>query len=129
MLMDAVNAGLKIEEVEIGVKYNLDGSTKSPIRHGLGVLVHIINDMEFNRPLIYFTLPGAIIITIGLYLCYIFLENYIAGGSSTPLPTILAVMLTLAGGFLTLTGIILDAIRRMFLHISPQQTKAGKARG
>ena len=78
MLMDAANSGLRIKEVEIGVRYDLDGSTKNPISHGIGVLVRILQDIEFNRPLFYFTLPGIIIVLIGITLGLIFFGDYLA---------------------------------------------------
>ena len=44
MLVDAAEAGLKIVEVPITVRYDVDGSTKDPITHGVGVLLKIIID-------------------------------------------------------------------------------------
>ena len=44
MLVDASEAGLKIVEVPITVRYDLDGSTKDPITHGVGVLFNITKD-------------------------------------------------------------------------------------
>ena len=113
MLMDASNAGLRIKEVEISVRYDVDGSTKNPVTHGVGVLMRVINDLEFQRPLYYFTLPGSIIIIVGVVLGLLFFGDYLGGGSRSLLPTILAIMMTLVGGFLAFTGIILDSMSRM----------------
>ena len=44
MLVDAAEAGLKIVEVPITVRYDVDGSTKDPITHGVGVLLKITAD-------------------------------------------------------------------------------------
>ena len=44
MLVDAAEAGLKIVEVPITVRYDFDGSTKDPITHGVGVLFNIAKD-------------------------------------------------------------------------------------
>lgn len=44
MLVDAAEAGLKIVEVPITVHYDLNGSTKDPITHGVGVLFNITKD-------------------------------------------------------------------------------------
>ena len=44
MIVDASEAGLKIVEVPITVRYDVDGSTKDPITHGVGVLLRIIID-------------------------------------------------------------------------------------
>jgi len=117
MLMDAANAGLRIKEVEINVRYDVDVSTKHPVSHGIGVLMRVINDLEFQRPLYYFTLPGAIIIIIGVVLGLLFFGDYLGGGTRSLLPTILAIMMTMAGGFLAFTGIILDSMTRMINRV------------
>ncbi|MGB9980651.1 glycosyltransferase family 2 protein, partial [Methanobacterium sp.] len=129
MLMDAANAGLQIEEVEIGVRYDVDGSTKNPVSHGVSVLIKIIRNLQFQRPLFYFTLPGTIITLAGIVLGLMFFGDYLAKSSSSIAssiapsasyslaPTILAIMLTLAGGFLVLTGIILDSMSKMINRI------------
>lgn len=44
MLVDAAEAGLNIVEVPITVRYDVDGSTKGPITHGVGVLFNITKD-------------------------------------------------------------------------------------
>ncbi|WP_298534536.1 glycosyltransferase family 2 protein [uncultured Methanobrevibacter sp.] len=44
MLVDAAESGLKIVEIPITVRYDLDGSTKDPITHGVGVLFNITKD-------------------------------------------------------------------------------------
>ena len=44
MLADAAESGLKIVEVPITVRYDVDGSTKDPITHGVGVLFNITKD-------------------------------------------------------------------------------------
>lgn len=44
MLVDAAEAGLKIVEVPITVRYDVDGSTKDPVTHGVGVLLKITLD-------------------------------------------------------------------------------------
>ena len=67
MLADAGKAGLRIKEVEITVRYDVDGSTVNPIQHGIQVLVSILKDMEFKRPLYYFTVPGTILGISRLY--------------------------------------------------------------
>ncbi len=118
MLINAANVGLRIKEVEIGVRYDVDGSTKGPVRHGLGVLMGILNEIEFKKPLYYFTLPGIIITIIGLVLGLTFFGEYLARTTTSLAPTILAILLTCCGGFLALTGIILDSMSRMFLRFT-----------
>ena len=123
MLTDASNVGLRVQEVEIGVRYDIDSSTKNPISHGMGVLVQILRDLQFQRPLFYFTLPGIVTTLFGLILGLIFFGDYMATSPNdiTPsyslAPTILAIMMTLIGGFLVLTGILLDSMGKMIDRI------------
>ncbi len=77
MISEAANAGFKIKEVEIGVRYDVDGSKENPLTHGVSVLLKILRDMEFNRPLYYFTVPGIVMIGIGLISGLIFFGAYL----------------------------------------------------
>lgn len=113
MLSDAAEAGLKIVELPITVRYDLDGSTENPVTHGVGVLLKIIKDMELRRPLIYFTLPGFIIFLIGIATGIWFLNDYISGTSINFGPTVISIMLVVVGLFLMLNGILLDSIRKL----------------
>ena len=76
MLAEAANAGFKIREVNIGVRYDVDCNTENPLYHGIKVLASILQDMEFRRPLYYFTVPGLIIGAVGLGMGLNFLENF-----------------------------------------------------
>jgi glycosyltransferase involved in cell wall biosynthesis len=110
MLADAGKAGLRIKEVEIEVRYDVDGSTKKPIQHGLEVLVTILKDMEFNRPLFYFTVPGMFLGIVGLYMGTSSLQTFARGGSLFFGPTMLMVLLIIVGCFMALTGILLHSL-------------------
>ena len=113
MLTEASNAGLRIKEVEIGVRYDVANNKRNPISHGVGVLIKVINDMEFNRPLYYFTMPGLILILIGLVAGLIFFGDYLGGGSRSLAPTVVAGLICITGVFISFTGIILDTMTRM----------------
>ncbi|MGI6483755.1 MAG: glycosyltransferase family 2 protein [Methanobacterium sp.] len=114
MLIDAANAGLRIKEVEIEAIYGEDGHHKSnPVKHGVGVLLQIIRDMEYNRPLYYFGAPGAVMVLIGMVLSIIFFSEYITDRSPSLLPTAMAALLTIFGSFIAFTGLILHSISRM----------------
>jgi glycosyltransferase involved in cell wall biosynthesis len=115
MLSDAADAGLRIKEVEIGVRYDVNGSTEHPVTHGFHVFIKILQDMELNRPLLYFTFPGIILTVIGLGMGLYFLDNFYHGRGLFFGPTLLMILLTLIGAFLTLTGIILDSMKKMFM--------------
>lgn len=113
MLMDAANAGLKVKEVEVGVRYDVDCSTENPVCHGLRVLVKVLHDMELNRPLYYFTLPGMVFTVVGIGLGLSFLRDFYLGGNLRFGPTLLMILLTLVGFFMSSTGVILHSMSRM----------------
>lgn len=114
MLIDASNYGSRVKEVPINVTYKTDNiHKKNPISHGLAVLVNLLQDMEFNRPLYYFSIPGLVLIVIGLVLGLKYFGDYLDGATNSLLPTALAGMIGLGGIFFTLTGVILHSISRM----------------
>lgn len=118
MLMDAANQGFKIKEVQIGVSYDKNSSgngihTKNAVSHGFSVLVRILQDMEFRRPLYYFTIPGLILIVIGLILGLQFFGMYLDKHVTSLLPTVLAGMIGLGGIFIAFTGVILHSVSGM----------------
>lgn len=113
MLADAGQAGLRIKEVEIGVRYDVDCSTENPVSHGLRVLIKILHDMELRRPLYYFTLPGIILAAVGIGMGLGFLRDFYHGDALRFGPTLLMIMLTLVGSFSAMTGVILHSISRL----------------
>ena len=113
MLVDAVKAGLRVKEVEIGVRYDVDCSTENPVSHGVRVLVKVLHDMELNRPLYYFTVPGIAFAAVGIGLGLTFLQAFYHGESLHFGPILLMILLTLVGSFMAFTGIILHTISRL----------------
>ena len=114
MLIDASQAGLRIQEVDISVRYGEDHKHKNnPVSHGLAVLVRLLRDMEFNRPLYYFGIPGLIILVIGLFYGLFSVGNYLAGDRNSVLPAFITLFFTLMGTFITFTAIMLHSISRM----------------
>ena len=127
MLADAAAAGLRIKEVEIGVRYDVNCSSENPVTHGLRVLLKILQDMELRRPLYYFTAPGLLMAGIGIIMGFEFLRIFAHGGSLQYGPTLLMVLLTLVGSFMALTGIILHSISRMMHELKNEMMIMGRA--
>ncbi len=118
MLIEAAQADLKIKEIEINATYGEEHHHKTnPLRHGMSVLVRILQDMEFNRPLYYFTLPGIIMIVIGMSLGLFFFGEYLGGTMKTLFPTTLAALITIFGAFIAFTGLILHSMSRMIWRV------------
>ncbi len=122
MLMDAAENNFKIKEVQVGTTYNQKQKnskihTQNPVSHGLSVFIKLLQDMEFRRPLYYFTIPGLILIIIGLILGLYFFGKYLDHQMTTLLPTVLAGIIGLGGIFITFTGVILHSVSRMIQKI------------
>jgi glycosyltransferase involved in cell wall biosynthesis len=113
MLLDAANAGLRIKEVEVGVRYDVGRPTINFVSHGVRVLVKVLQDMELRRPLFYFTIPGMVMGDIGTFMGLIFLREFYLGGNLMFGPTLLMILLTMVGSFMAFTGIILHSMSRL----------------
>jgi hypothetical protein len=110
MLMDAANAKLRIKEVDVGVRYDVGHSSKHPLSHGLQVLTGVLRSIEFESPLLAFTVPGLILVAIAVGLAAIIIRDYLDVGYVVLGPTLLMIFLTVVGTFLAFTGIILHSM-------------------
>ncbi len=118
VLLQARDHKLKYTEVEIHCRYDLeDCSSEHPLIHGPKVLLRILKDMEYRRPLYYFTVPGMLIGAAGFVMGLNFLRDYLYGGSLSFGPTLLMMLLVQVGMFMAFTGIILHAVSRMISQI------------
>src|SRR5205823_14656344 len=54
MLLEAQERNLRIREVRIDARYDIEGSSLSPTKHGTGVLGRIITIVSEKRPLFVF---------------------------------------------------------------------------
>jgi glycosyltransferase involved in cell wall biosynthesis len=111
MLMDAARAKMRISEVPIDVRYDVAGSTYNPIVHGLSVLGRVISLVSQSRPLIFFCIPGAILLVIGLTAAFLTFDIFNVTRNisvSYAMITSSCVILGITGMF---TGFILNAIQ------------------
>jgi glycosyltransferase involved in cell wall biosynthesis len=114
MVIEAGKADLRVEEIEISAIYGSENDhTRGPVSHGVSVLLRLLQDMEFNRPLYYFTLPGMILIIFGLIYGFYAFGEYLGGATKSLAPTTIAALITLIGTFIGFTGLILHSISRM----------------
>jgi len=110
MLIDASKAQLRIKEVGVEVRYDVGRASKNPVSHGVQVLVGVMRNIEFKKPLLVFAVPGAVLITLGLvigaYVTRIFLRwNKVVYG-----PTMLTILLMVVGTLMLVTGILLHSL-------------------
>jgi len=81
ILIQAKDYKLKFTEVEIHCRYDLeDCSSENPFIHGPRVLFRILKDMEYRRPLYYFSVPGLIMTSTGFLMGLIFYRIFFREG-------------------------------------------------
>lgn len=66
MLIEASVNKLRIVEVEITVRYDVNTTTDNPIVQGVSVLMRILELMRFNRPLYFYGISGSIVLFLGI---------------------------------------------------------------
>ncbi len=110
ILLVARKNGLSIIEVPIVADYDVDGSTKGPLVHGLTVIASIIRYVETEHPLLAFGVPGFVLLAIGLLLGFQLLGVYNSTSVLSLSQALEAVMLVVLGSMLGLTGLILHAV-------------------
>ncbi len=66
MLIDASNANLRINEVQIDVRYDVAGSTFNPVVHGFSVLGSVLKSIFKRRPVLAYGLPGLVLLLAGV---------------------------------------------------------------
>ena len=113
MLKDAANAGLRVKEVDIGVKQSVDCTTQNHGNHFIKTLVRMLEDIELCRPLYYLTIPGMVCTIIGMGLGLDILKDFFIGENLRFWPMLFMIVLTLLGVFMAFTGIILHSVSRM----------------
>ncbi|MCZ7399991.1 MAG: glycosyltransferase family 2 protein [Candidatus Methanoperedens sp.] len=122
ILLQIKENNLKFKEVEIHCNYDIEEtSSKNPVSHGVEVLVRILKEIELQKPLYYFTVPGVIFMVVGVGMGIDFLQIKMSGGQLPFGPTLFMIMVTLIGTFATFTGFILHSMSRLFLDFRKKE--------
>jgi glycosyltransferase involved in cell wall biosynthesis len=113
MLGEAQERGLRIAEIDVKARYDLDGSTYGPGRHGLEVLARVLNLVSERRPLFFFGISG-FGLTVGAGLLGIYtIQLYRGEGVFAVGYALLVLLLALTGVLSMFTGIVLNSIKKM----------------
>ncbi|WP_321418518.1 glycosyltransferase family 2 protein [uncultured Methanomethylovorans sp.] len=110
MLANATEAGMRIKEVPISCRYDIEGSTFNPFKHGMSVLNSIINHFQRRHPLLYFGVPGLFCFVVGLGLAFITYDWYQNRSGFAIGMALLAMTFSLIGTFGMFTGLILNSL-------------------
>lgn len=119
ILLQIKEHGLKVKEVPISCRYDIeDTSTHNPIVHGVTVLSNILTEIEYNNPLVYFVVPGVMLLGFGCATGVFVLSSYNTGGQLPFGPTLLMMMLSIIGTFAVFSGLMLHAMTRVVARIN-----------
>jgi len=113
LLLEAQEKNLRIEEVRIDIRYDVDGSKISAGRHGSSVLGRLVVLVSEKRPLFFFGLSGAALLSIAAILAIFVLETLIRTGSVAQGTASLIVLLGTVGFVSIFMGLTLNALKRI----------------
>ena len=111
----AKEAGLRMAEIPVSIVYH-EKSKRSPVAHGMGVLNSIFGLISKRLPLLFFSVPGVIMLGFGLWEGWGVVSLWNSSGEVYPGPVLLTVLLCIVGILSLFTGLILHTIRSFFVR-------------
>ncbi|MFC7058803.1 glycosyltransferase family 2 protein [Halovenus salina] len=114
MISTAGDHNLSIKEVPIDVRYEgVDGQTHNPLRHGLSVLVFVIQLIRDRHPLVFFGVPGLLLLVTGSLLAVHTALLYQSTEAFYQWRALLSGFWILLGALSLFTGLLLNQISNM----------------
>jgi glycosyltransferase involved in cell wall biosynthesis len=110
MLMDAAKAKLDIKEVQINVRYDVAGSTYNPVAHGFSVLNSVLALISQRRPLLFFGVPGVVLLSIGMVMSLIVINTFNSVGTLATGYAMISILCIIVGFLGVFTGLTLNSI-------------------
>lgn len=115
MLMDASDAGIRIKEVPINVRYDVEGSTHGPFKHGMEVLNSVIGLISQRRPLLIFCVPGVCMLGIGTLCAFLLVNRFNNTHTIAVEYGLTAMLFVILGMMLISTALTLSSIQSLKL--------------
>lgn len=113
-LMNARKQGLTVAEVPAGCDYHgLEPSTRSPLRHGMSVVMSIVRLVVEDKPLWFLGLPGVVSLLVGMVFGVWMLQIYALESRIVTNIALASMAFILIGLFALFTAITLYAISRL----------------
>ncbi len=113
MLLEAQEKDLRIDEVNVNFRYDVNGSTVPAGRHGTSVLGRIVSLVSWKRPLFFFGVSGAVLLLIATALGVVVLQTYYTTRALAIGYTFIVVLFGIVGIVAIFIGITLNALRRL----------------
>lgn len=114
MIDSAAREQLAIQERPIDVRYEgIDGQTQGALRHGLSVVTFILSLVRDRHPLMFFGLPGMVLLALGGWYGIDAILVYQASGAFYPGKVLVSGFLTILGTLGLFIGLVLNRIGNM----------------
>jgi glycosyltransferase involved in cell wall biosynthesis len=106
--------GLKVVEIPITIRYT-DKAKRSPFSQGMTVLGGIIRLTGQYRPLLYFGVPGLVIMMMGIGWGFVVVQRYEQTGMLAVGYAMICLLLSIIGLIMLSTGFTLHTIRALLI--------------
>ena len=115
ILVNARKCGLRVKEVSASCSYGGEGktSTRSPLRHGLGVVMSLFRLVVEEKPLKFLGVPGFILLFAGAFFGAWMLQIYAVEHRIVTNIALAAIAFVLVGLFMLFAAVTLYAISRL----------------
>ncbi|MDG6925600.1 MAG: glycosyltransferase family 2 protein [Nitrososphaerota archaeon] len=113
-LIDAVGAGLRIEEVPVSVRYRGIPQKRNPLAHLSHVIDYLITRTIVESPLLYLGLPGLVAVVLGIVAGLRVLSIFSATHQIAVGTALVGVILVLVGIVALATSLILKMLTARF---------------
>jgi len=107
ILLKISNWGLSIAEAPISVSYEGDTSTHKPVPQGVSVLMNTLKFISVKHPIIFYGIPGIVLIIVGIFFAIQFLDIYLNDQKIFYGSLLGSVITFLVGSIMLATAIIL----------------------
>ena len=110
IIMQGRKKQLSYAEVPISCRYDVNGSTKNPVGHGIGVILSILKYMEVEHSLLFFGVPGLILFVLGIFVGFNVYLSYYGSGELAIGNALITIVLIIVGSLSGMTGLVLHAV-------------------
>ena len=107
ILSRAKDSNLRIEEVEVEIKYGRNTSTLNPIYHGVDVVLSTIKHLSIRHPLMFYGIPGLTSLSVAMGFLWWTISVYVAQHKVITNVALVSVAATMIGLILMAVAIIL----------------------
>jgi glycosyltransferase involved in cell wall biosynthesis len=107
---------LRVAEVPISVVYD-EPAKRNPVGHGMAVLHGIVRLVSQGRPLLFFGVPGALVLLMGLSLGFAVIRIFNDTHQLALGYAMITVLFTIIGVLAVFTGLMLNAMRSFISEI------------